>query len=73
MSLDMNLEDEKVVIQTDEGDLVYKVALTFECPENGKSYVGFTDDKTDESVNTFMDTIPALLKSKLHEPRNIDS
>lgn len=45
MSLDMNLEDEKVVIQTDEGDLVYKVALTFECPENGKSYVGFTDDK----------------------------
>lgn len=24
-----------------------------------------TDDKIDESVNTFMDTIPALLKSKL--------
>ena len=45
MSLDMNLEDEKVIIQTDEGDLVYKVVLTFNCPQNGKSYVGFTDDK----------------------------
>ena len=48
ISSDVNFQDDKVVIKGPNGQEVScDILFTFECEDNGRSYIGFTDNSFD--------------------------
>lgn len=46
---DLNIDDDKITLYDIDGNIKEcKILFTFDCDENDRSYIGFTDDSKDE-------------------------